>query len=132
MQEEKNHVRTSLERKEGRKEGSHQESQKILKNLIFCIILIPCTLASKKKPNFAHIERGFKNFKLSPWWPPKQVEHLNRLLWEISPRAENDPYQIAFFKVLRQFFSQQSSCVNCSNCLCNLIIPPGGSHNFSF
>ena len=50
----------------------------------FCIIVVPCTLASKKKHNLTHFCSVLQNSKLSQWWPPNQGEHLDRLIYEIQ------------------------------------------------
>ena len=90
-------------------EGSHQKNpqeSKMSRNLFFCIILVPCACARKKKHNWAHFCSVFQNSKISPWWPPNQGEHLDRFIcrnfqsWISSTGCSRDKRIIENIKLL--------------------------------
>ena len=40
----------------------------------------------------AHFSSVFQTFKLSPWWPPNQDEHLDRLIFSLAVALRWDGY----------------------------------------
>ena len=99
-----------------------------------CSVLLPCTLASKtKKHSLAQSCSVLQNFKLSPWWPPNQGEHL--IIWLSIMNFLNMVIIFGFLvgHLLQRNFTmvaKQACFTGCAQTLPDATPPTGKIHPF--
>ena len=75
-----------------------------------------CWNSFNRKYQIWQVRQQFMTFIPLPNKVKKTMELLIRdNIWEISPRAENDPIKFVFFCFTAYFFSLSFYCGNCSN-----------------